>query len=181
MSAAAVPCAWTDHCVVAEAVQDFAAQNAPRLLGKERDAEAVLQRRFGKVWHSNRRARRRALKSRPCRWSLAGDVRKRSGPPVCPVSSVCPMCVRHTSLTRSSDCGMELPSVALRRGWWPETGRRRVGSGPAGISQAVARPLESGVLGPWYRRRPPSFLIDSWARSQVSSGLTRGRCLRSTE
>ena len=49
MGCFAVPCAWANRCVVAEAVVDLAAQAALRVLDEKRDTKAVLWSRSDKV------------------------------------------------------------------------------------------------------------------------------------
>ena len=91
-----VTCAWTDCSVVKEGVENLAPRRALRVLGKEGDAEAVLQgqrpSQTGRSW---------ALP--PAKLPLP----RHDGVPILlwsPAASGCPECARRTSWTSSSDC-----------------------------------------------------------------------------
>ena len=100
---ASISCAVADRSVVAEAVEDLAAQGPLRVLGEASDAEGcckAVRKMSIPVKEEGRRVRPLASLPLLATWWSSKEIR----PLVWPVPSGCPVCEHHMNWTRSSGC-----------------------------------------------------------------------------
>ena len=121
-SAVRVPYAWANRCVVAEAVENLAAQEALHVLGKEGDAKAVLQIRSDQV---SIPVTEGTVSSSSHPSSCSGDLMKFEGDPV-RRSGLLHQGVQCVGWMGRSGCvSSRLGAKPHRRGWCGETVSQR--------------------------------------------------------